>query len=164
MCENGSLSQHRYFLHDKFLSNDESLQIHKCWRYNEQFFEIAPYSKNISVFISLILKTEILSCALWTTSYIRLVYQPIKYHQAFFEWLYFRSHWLHATKRVHQKWHHGCAIRMWIQRECTCEYYRLLSHLIDRKTIPAPLRDLPQNNYCRCIKINWWLTLTITRL
>ncbi|KYQ58526.1 hypothetical protein ALC60_02476 [Trachymyrmex zeteki] len=29
MRENGSFSQHRYFLHDKFLSNDESLQIHK---------------------------------------------------------------------------------------------------------------------------------------
>jgi len=27
MCENGPLFQHRYFLHDKFLVNDGSLQI-----------------------------------------------------------------------------------------------------------------------------------------
>jgi len=31
MCENGPLFQHRYFLHNKFLVNDESLQIHERW-------------------------------------------------------------------------------------------------------------------------------------
>jgi len=31
MCENGPLFQHRYFLYDKFLVNDECLQIHKRW-------------------------------------------------------------------------------------------------------------------------------------
>jgi len=39
MCENDPLFQHRYFLHNKFLVNDESLQIHEstnvaracCW-------------------------------------------------------------------------------------------------------------------------------------
>jgi len=29
--ENGLLFQHRHFLHDKFLVNDEFLQIHECW-------------------------------------------------------------------------------------------------------------------------------------
>jgi len=29
MCENGYLFQHRHFLHDKFLINDESSQIHE---------------------------------------------------------------------------------------------------------------------------------------
>ncbi|KYN26662.1 hypothetical protein ALC57_03971 [Trachymyrmex cornetzi] len=31
MRENGPLFQHRHFLHDKFLVNDEFLQIHKRW-------------------------------------------------------------------------------------------------------------------------------------
>ena len=31
MRENGPLFQHRHFLHDKFLVNDESLQIHERW-------------------------------------------------------------------------------------------------------------------------------------
>ncbi|KYN19767.1 hypothetical protein ALC57_07920 [Trachymyrmex cornetzi] len=31
MCENGPLFQHSHFLHDKFLVNDESLQIHERW-------------------------------------------------------------------------------------------------------------------------------------
>ncbi|EGI69771.1 hypothetical protein G5I_01465 [Acromyrmex echinatior] len=31
MCENDPLFQHRHFLHDKFLVNDESLQIHERW-------------------------------------------------------------------------------------------------------------------------------------
>ncbi|KYN29537.1 hypothetical protein ALC57_01017 [Trachymyrmex cornetzi] len=31
MCENGPLFQHNHFLHDKFLVNDESLQIHERW-------------------------------------------------------------------------------------------------------------------------------------
>jgi len=29
MRENGSFPQHRHFLHDKFVSNDKSLQIHE---------------------------------------------------------------------------------------------------------------------------------------
>jgi len=29
MCENGPLFQYRYFFHNKFLVNDESLQIHE---------------------------------------------------------------------------------------------------------------------------------------
>jgi len=46
MCENDSLSQHHYFLHDKSPSNGESLQIHKRRYYhNEQFFETALYCK-----------------------------------------------------------------------------------------------------------------------
>jgi len=36
--ENGSFSQHRYFLHDKFLSNDKFLQIQKRW-HGERLFE-----------------------------------------------------------------------------------------------------------------------------
>jgi len=35
-----------------------------------------------------------------------------------------------TRQNVHQERHHGYAIRMWIQRECTCEYYRLLTHLM----------------------------------
>ena len=31
MCENGLLFQHHHFLHDKFLVNDESLQIYERW-------------------------------------------------------------------------------------------------------------------------------------
>jgi len=31
MCENNPLFQHRYFLHNKFFVNDESLQIHERW-------------------------------------------------------------------------------------------------------------------------------------
>ena len=31
MRENDFLFQHCHFLHDKFLVNDESLQIHECW-------------------------------------------------------------------------------------------------------------------------------------
>ena len=31
MRENGPLFQHRHFLHDKFLVNDETLQIHERW-------------------------------------------------------------------------------------------------------------------------------------
>ena len=31
MRENDPLFQHRHFLHNKFLVNDESLQIHECW-------------------------------------------------------------------------------------------------------------------------------------
>ena len=31
MRENGPLFQHCYFFHDKFLVNDEYLQIHECW-------------------------------------------------------------------------------------------------------------------------------------
>jgi len=38
MSKNGSLFQHRYFFNDKFLVNDESLQILKRW-YDEQFFK-----------------------------------------------------------------------------------------------------------------------------
>ena len=40
MRENSSFSQHRYFLHDKFLFNDKSLQIYKCWySHNKRLFE-----------------------------------------------------------------------------------------------------------------------------
>ena len=39
MCENSPLFQHRYFF-DKFLVNNEFLQIHKRWYdHNEQFFK-----------------------------------------------------------------------------------------------------------------------------
>jgi len=31
MCENSLLFQYRYFLHNKFLVNDDSLQIHERW-------------------------------------------------------------------------------------------------------------------------------------
>ena len=31
MRENGPLFQHRHFFHDKFLVNDETLQIHERW-------------------------------------------------------------------------------------------------------------------------------------
>jgi len=31
MCENGPLFQHRYFFHNKFIVNEESLQIHERW-------------------------------------------------------------------------------------------------------------------------------------
>jgi len=44
MCENGPLFQHRYFFNDKFLVNDEYLQIHKHWyNYDEQFFKTVLY-------------------------------------------------------------------------------------------------------------------------
>ena len=46
MSKNGSLFQHRYFFNDKFLVNDESLQILKrCYDHDEQFFKIVlhPY-------------------------------------------------------------------------------------------------------------------------
>jgi len=38
MYENGLLFQHHYFFDDKFLVNNESLQIHKR-SYNERFFK-----------------------------------------------------------------------------------------------------------------------------
>jgi len=53
MRENDSFSQHRHFLHDKFLSNDKSLQIHKC--YSERLFETVLDRKE-SWFLSLVLK------------------------------------------------------------------------------------------------------------
>jgi len=41
MRENSSFSQYRHFFHDKFLSNDKSLQIHKRWcNRGERLFEI----------------------------------------------------------------------------------------------------------------------------
>jgi len=36
MCENSPLFQHRYFLHNKFFVNDESLQIHERWHVVEK--------------------------------------------------------------------------------------------------------------------------------
>jgi len=40
MRKNRSFSQHRHFLHDKFLSNDKSLQIYKHWySHGERLFE-----------------------------------------------------------------------------------------------------------------------------
>jgi len=41
----------------------------------------------------------------------------------------FCDHWLLATKRIHQKCHCRCTNRIWLQRDCTREYYRLLSHI-----------------------------------
>jgi len=40
MRENDFLFQHCHFLHDKFLVNDESLQIHECWHGHVEKSEI----------------------------------------------------------------------------------------------------------------------------
>ena len=47
MRENGPLFQHRHFLHDKFLVNDESLQIHEhCHRHVSRILRsIAVYRR-----------------------------------------------------------------------------------------------------------------------
>jgi len=73
MCENGSLSQHRYFLHDKS-SNNESLQIYKYWYdHNDQFFEIVLYYKTyrllygerVGIFVNVAI--YVILCALRST-------------------------------------------------------------------------------------------------
>ena len=57
MRENSSFSQHRHFLHDKFLSNDKYLQIYKHWysQWCKRLFEIILNHKGFSI-LSHILK------------------------------------------------------------------------------------------------------------